>query len=161
MNFEGFFARASTSWEPCSAKSSLMKTMTPFPPPRSATSVDVVVLTCRHQIQFDPAPLMRLFAERNPAEAEDFLSHMLEEIALRLDLMQQGLAVCDFRQMRRPARRIGDIAMQIGLTEVAIAAVHVRCCLMQEDGVALEATMARLERAFDVAVSEIWNFRDA
>ncbi|MFT7108130.1 MAG: hypothetical protein ACJAVT_002663, partial [Yoonia sp.] len=27
-------------------------------------------------------------------------------------------------------------------------------------GVAIEATMVRLERGFDVAVTEIWNFRD-
>ncbi len=138
-----------------------METVTPFPTARSATSVDVVVLNCRHQMHFDPAPLVRIFAQTDIVAAEDLVSRMLEEIAVRLDVMQRGLAVCDFRQMRRPARRIGDIAAQIGLTEVAIAAVHVRCCLMQEDGVALEATMARLERAFDVAVSEIWNFRDA
>jgi hypothetical protein len=62
--------------------------------------------------------------------------------------------------MFKPARRIGLIATQIGLTEVSTAAGHVVECLEQLDGIALEATLARLERGFDVAVSEIWNYRD-
>lgn len=111
-------------------------------------------------MHFDPAPLLQLFADKELCDAEEIVSRILEEIAVLLDVVQRGLVTCDFKQMRRPARRIGEMATQIGLTEVAIAAVHVRSCLMQEDGVALEATVARLERAFDVAVSEVWNFRD-
>lgn len=150
----------STFWEPCSVKSGLMETVTPFPPSVCAASSDVVVLNCPHQMHFDPAPLRRLFAEKDQRVAEEVVCRMLEDIALRLDMMQRGLAACDFGRMRRPARRIGHIADQIGLTEVAIAAAHVCRCLTQNDGVALEATMARLERGFDVAVSEIWNFRE-
>lgn len=88
------------------------------------------------------------------------ICRILEDIARRLDTLQQGLEDCDFASMQKPARRIGLIADQIGLTEVSVAACHVVNCINQADGVALEATIARLERGFDVAVSEIWNFRD-
>jgi hypothetical protein len=62
--------------------------------------------------------------------------------------------------MHKPARRVGLVAGRLGLVEVATAAGHVRICLKQADGAAIEATMARLERGFDLAVSEVWNFRD-
>ncbi|PUB15472.1 hypothetical protein DFP92_10492 [Yoonia sediminilitoris] len=121
---------------------------------------DVVILRCPDQMHFDPAPLNRLFALKDAAEAEEVICRVLEDIALRLDMMQTDMAKSAFSKLVKPAARIAAVADQIGLTEVAIAAGHVSQCLEQRDGVALEATMARLERGFDVAVSEVWNFRD-
>jgi len=137
-----------------------MKTITPFPPPVPAASSDVVVLPCALQLHFDASPLVRLFAERDMHEAENIVCRMLEDIALRLDMLQSGMAEQNFATMHRPAQRIGAVADQIGLLEVAVAASHVRACLTQNDGIALEATMARLERGFDAAVSEVWTFRN-
>lgn len=137
-----------------------MKNITPFPVPVSATSNDVIALHCQHQIHFDPSPIAQLFAERQPHEAEEIVCRMLEDIAARLDMLQRGLAENAFATMHKPAQRIGVVADQIGLSEVAIAAGHVGTCLRQNDGVGIEATVARLERGFDVAVTEVWNFRD-
>ena len=134
-----------------------MKNITPFP---VSASPDVVALQCPMALQFDPEPLQRLFAQKDLHIAEEVVCRMLEDIALRLDLLQRGLAAADFGVMDKPARRIGFAARELGLTEVAKSAHHVRACLKQTDGVALRATMARLERGFDVAVGEIWNFRD-
>ena len=92
--------------------------------------------------------------------AEEIVCRMLEDIAMRLDMLQRGLAAHEFSKMERPAMRIGVVADHIGLTEVSIAAGHVCACLAQEDAIALDATMARLERGFDMAVTEVWNFRD-
>ncbi len=122
--------------------------------------LDVVVLRCPDQLHFDPAPLNRLFAEKDSADAEELVCRILEDVAMRLDMLQQELARCDFEKMLKPARRIGLVAEQIGLTEVAISANHVVNCVQNGDGVALQATVARLERSFDVAVSEVWNFRE-
>ena len=137
-----------------------MKNVTQFPVSVSAASVDVVVLPCHNQLHFDPAPLARLFAERGAHEAEEVVCRLLEDIALRLDMLQRGLASLDFAKMLKPAHRITLVADQLGLTEVTVSAGHVGACLTQNDSVALEATMARLERGFDVAVTEVWNFRD-
>lgn len=93
-------------------------------------------------------------------DAEEIVCRMLEDIAMRLDMLQRAMAEHTFDTMERPARRIGAIADQMGLTEVAVAVGHVLNCLAQEDGIGLDATMARLERGFDVAVSEVWEFRD-
>lgn len=125
-----------------------------------ASMRDVVVLNCPNLLHFDPAPLTRLFADKPQFEAEDIVCRMLEDVALRLDIMQRGIAAGKFDQVLRPARRVEMVADRMGLMEVAVAAGHVRTCLAQQDGVALEATMARLERGFEIAISEIWNFRD-
>ncbi|MEJ8562816.1 hypothetical protein QTO30_17410 [Yoonia sp. GPGPB17] len=137
-----------------------MENITRFPAPASDASKDVVALSCHHQMHFDPVPLSRLFAERDMHEAEEIVCRMLEDIAMRLDMLQRAMAEQTFTTMERPARRIAAVADQLGLTEVAIAVGHVLTCLAQEDGIALDATMARLERSFDVAVSEVWEFRD-
>jgi len=160
MNFERFFAFVSTFWEPCLRKSTVMKNITPFPGPALDTSNDVVLLSCHDHMHFDPAPLTRLFAERDTQEAEYLVCRMLEDIAMRLDMLQRARADHAFANMDRPAQRIGVVADQIGLTEVAVAVNHVRTCLVQQDGIALDATMARLERGFDIAVSEVWGVRD-
>lgn len=128
--------------------------------PAADTDTQIVVLQCQDQLHFDPAPLNRLFAEKSQEDAENVICRVLEDIAYRLDILHTGMQTSDFSSMLKPARRICTIADQIGLTEVSISAQHVEICLHQRDGVALEATVARLERGFEVAVSEVWNFRD-
>lgn len=137
-----------------------MKNVTPFPAQGRDHSPDVVVLNCPLQMQFDPEPLKQLFAIKDLRVAEEAVCRMLEDMALRLDMLQRGLAASDFHDMQKPARRIAFVAQELGLLEVATTATHVGNCIRQADGVAVEAVMARLERGFDIAVSEIWNFRD-
>ncbi|KQB96751.1 hypothetical protein AL073_06485 [Loktanella sp. 1ANDIMAR09] len=137
-----------------------MENITPFPAPVSDPSSDVVVLNCQHRLFFDPSPLIRLFAEKDDDDAEAIVCRMLEDIAMRLDMLQRARAADAFAKMQRPAVRIGVVADHIGLTEVSVAAGHVCACIAQKDWIALDATMARLERGFDMAVSEVWNFRD-
>lgn len=137
-----------------------MKNVTQFPACTEKPSGDVVALCCVHRTQFDAQPLQALFAHKEPHVAEEIVCRMLEDIALCLDQLQRGLAARDFDPMRRSARRIAVVARQIGLTEVAVTAGHVRTCLSQHDGIALEATLARLERGFDMAVNEVWQARD-
>ncbi len=137
-----------------------MRNVTPFPAKTPGSLQGVVVLNCPLDLLFDPGPLKRLFALKDWHIAEEAVCRMLEDMAFRLDQLQRGLAALDFVHMQQPARRIAFVAKELGLLEVATAANHLRQCLKQADGVALEAVMARLERGFDAAVSEIWTFRD-
>jgi len=137
-----------------------MTNITHFPVAAQTIPQGVVALSCLDAVHFDPGPLQSLYARKPANEADDIICRLLEDIAVRLDLLQGGLAARDFDLMQRPARRIALVAKHMGLLEVVTAAGHVRACLWQDDGIALEATIARLERGFDVAVNEIWSFRD-
>lgn len=120
----------------------------------------VTVLHCPDKLALDPAPLAKIYAQMGEAEAEDMVCRALENIAQRLDRLQDARRANAFDQMENPARRVAVVAKQIGLTEVAQAGYFVADCARSMDGVALGATLARLERAFDTAVSQVWNFRD-
>lgn len=113
-----------------------------------------------NQMHFDPAPVRRIYAHKDRPAAEDLICRCLEDIAHCLDELQAGLGGSRFDRMVRPARRIALIAQHLGLCEVAVSARHVRNCLHQNDGIAIEATLARLERGFDLAVNAVWSLRD-
>lgn len=122
-------------------------------------SASIAVLRCRETFAMDPAPLMALFAEMPEREAEAMICRALEDIALRLDRLQDCRSSGQFAAVPHSARRIGAIASQIGLTSIATAADHVGSAADMQSGVALGATLARLERAFDMAVSQVWGYR--
>ncbi|MEJ6396829.1 hypothetical protein [Yoonia sp. 208BN28-4] len=107
----------------------------------------------------DPAPLITLFDDMSEPEAEAIVCRALEDIAQRLDKLQDSRASGQFGSVPKTAHRIAAIAGQIGLTSIMTAADHVANAANLQSGVALGATLARLERAFDAAVSEVWSFR--
>ncbi len=130
-----------------------------FPAYAPLPTASIAVLRCRETFAMDPAPLLTLFAEMPEVEAEAMICRALEDIALRLDRLQDSRASGAFDAVSTPARRIAAIASQIGLTSIATAADHVGSAAALQSGVALGATLARLERAFDAAVSQVWGFR--
>lgn len=119
----------------------------------------VTVLECPGRLTLDPAPLADLFATKGEIAAEDTMCRVLEELSLRLNDLQSPRRRAAFEEIEGPATRIAVIADQIGLCELAMASRHVATTARQGDGIAFEATMTRLERAFDVAISQVWNFR--
>ncbi|MDO6590843.1 hypothetical protein DS901_10610 [Loktanella sp. D2R18] len=127
--------------------------------PTVDADIDVITLRCPDLPQLNAVPLQRLFATKSESEAEAIVCRVLEDLALRLDVLQKGLASQNLAMMLKPCRKIRLIAEQIGLTEIAITADHVQTCLRQADLTALAATLARLERSFDAAGNELWNFR--
>jgi hypothetical protein len=130
----------------------------PFLHPDSPRLCEVVSLRCHERAQCDTAVLARAFADRPLCEAEDMLCSILESIAEWMDVLQQGQSGDSAKV--KAARRISLVAGQIGMTDVALVAGHVLYCVKSGDRTALAATIARLERAFDLAVTEIWNFRE-
>ena len=125
----------------------------------SSARARVTPLQCPAPMLFDPAPVRSIYARLPLAEAEDLICRFLEDIAQRLDDLQRALACREYENVDRPARRVVLAASHLGLLDVVESAQHVRACLLQEDGIALHATTARLERAFDLAVNEVWNLR--
>ncbi|MBQ2261255.1 MAG: hypothetical protein II336_07810 [Loktanella sp.] len=120
----------------------------------------MIILRCHDKLQLDQFVLARACAGQSPYAAEQMLCRILENIAYWLNVLQDGLTANCLEPCKKAARRIGLVAGQIGLTGLADAAGHVTACLQTHDHVALAATAERLERTFDLAVAEVWNFRD-
>ena len=120
----------------------------------------VTVLQCNRNPAMDPGPLSEIYKDLGDKVAEETICRALEDLAIRLNRLQDMRAVAGFEDLTRQAQRMAAVADGIGLTEVATAARHVATCAGQHDGVALEATLCRLERGFDLAISHVWDFRD-
>ncbi|WP_445810055.1 hypothetical protein [Yoonia sp.] len=121
---------------------------------------EVVFLRHHGGARRDPALLAQVLADHPRRAAEDMLCDILEGMANWLDRLQQGLAAGAYPAMGKPAARIALVAGQIGLTDVAVAADHLAQAAVVGDPHALAAILGRLERAFDVAVTDVWDFRD-
>lgn len=137
-----------------------MDQITPRPAPQSLPPSQIVTLRCRDHLPFDPALLARVMAGKSLFEAEDMLCRILESMAVWIDALHDGLARDSPDHCAKAARRITLVASQIGLSGLAVAAGHVGHCARARDAVALAATLGRLERAFDLAVMQVWHIRD-
>ncbi|KQI68266.1 hypothetical protein AN189_10590 [Loktanella sp. 3ANDIMAR09] len=119
----------------------------------------VTVLECLLDCAIDHGLLHDLYARQGAARADRTIATALEDLARRLGIMRDGRDHGGFDDLPGQARRMATIAAQIGLTEVATAAGHVANSARQRDGIAVEATMARLERSFDLAIGQVWMLR--
>lgn len=126
--------------------------------PMPVTKPVVTVLNCPASLRLDPEPLVQIFADQGEVAAEETVCRALEDLARRINDLQSPRERSAFDEIGKPVHRIAAIAGQIGLIEVSIAAESVAQAAKQKDGIALEATMARLERGFDSAISQVWNF---
>lgn len=120
----------------------------------------VTVLECIRNPALDPGPMTEIYADLGDKVAEETICRALEDLAIRLNQLQDIRALAVFDELARQANRMAAVAEGIGLTEVATAARHVAICARQKNGIALEATLSRLERGFDLAIGQVWDFRD-
>lgn len=136
-----------------------MKNMMPSPDLAPLMPV-VAVLECPSLLTFDRDRLAELFVRKGETEAEEIICRILEDLAERLNSLQGPRLRAAFAEIDGPAQRICAVADQIGLSEIARAASHVATAATQRDGIAVEATITRLERAIDPAIAQVWNFRN-
>lgn len=123
-------------------------------------AASVTFLRCKDTVVLDRDPVFEILATRGEFTGEAIICRALEDIAQRLDALQDAVRAHTFEAVEKPAKRVRHVGAQLGLTEVICSAEHVGTAAHQRDGVALNATMARLERAFDIAISEVWRYRD-
>lgn len=119
----------------------------------------VTVLQFKGRLRLDPDPLADIYASQGEDVAEDMVCRTLADLANRITDIQTLHERSAFAELPLPARRIAAIAGQIGLTEVSIAAAHLGNAAAQNNGIAIEATLSRLERCFDLAMTEVWSFQ--
>ncbi len=132
-----------------------------YPAPFAANaSSAIATLNCLAPAAVDPAPVKLLLLEKSESDAEEIICRVLEDIARRLEALHIAIAVQNLSKLVEQARRIVQVAEQLGLTEVATVARHLIGQQDNGDGVTMSALMARFERAFDAAVTEVWQFNN-
>ncbi len=123
------------------------------------SDASVALMVPRDQFRINPVPVRQLYDTLGDAGAEQVICRALDDLVLRLERVEDDYHSRILDRIPSEVRRIVVIAEQIGLTEVAVAAAHVRETLPL-GGAALAATLARLSRTTDRAVIEIWNGHD-
>ena len=137
-----------------------MKHELQFAPPLSDVAAKVCILQHQCDLQLDPTPLADIYASKGEVAASETVCRALEDMAERLNRLVLSHARAENCELIAPASRIAAIADQIGLVEVAKSARSVANSAGQSNAVALDATLSRLERCFDVAINQVWSFHD-
>lgn len=120
----------------------------------------VTYLRCKDLVVLDRDPIHKILIAKGEVMGEAIICRALEDIAYRLDALQDAVRAHVFDNVAKPAKRMAQVGAQLGLIDVVTSARHVATAAEQNDGVALSATMARMERAFDIAISEVWRYKD-
>lgn len=130
----------------------MSRALTPEPGPRTAavlTLHPVEVLRMEYQV------VARQAAMCGPRATSDWICRVADELALALDALSSAHADCAFDLMVGLDRQIRRLAEDVGLPHLRTAADHVDDCLAQRDGTALAATVARLRRVGQLALSRM------
>ncbi len=102
---------------------------------------------------FDEDTLNELSRDLGPSVAENILCRALEDMAVRFSQMRDEYADGDERALRKSVRSLIPIADQVGLPAVSRIARDVIICIDRGEGVALAATLCRLLRCGELAIS--------
>ena len=138
-----------------------MKNATPFPRPEAPRAATVSVLTQPARAIFDPSPVMAIYSDTAEHHAEEIICRALEDLAYRINAVMDLHRASQLDPLHQAATQLADRADRIGMVELAKAARHVAACAALGDPIALEAVMARLERAFDLGLMQVWDARES
>lgn len=111
-------------------------------------------------VRLDRARIETLHAALGPAQAEEIVCRAMEELAVRLALLERGYAARDVAALAKGARSLVAIAEQIGMAALARVAADVAACADRRDGPALAATLGRLLRLGDRSLTAVWDAAD-
>lgn len=113
----------------------------------------VSVLHPRDTAHFDEDILEQLSRDLGPGVAENILCRALEDMAIRFDHIREEYRDGRERELRKSVRAIVPIAHQVGLRGLSSIAQDVLVCIDRGEGVALAATLCRLLRSGELAIS--------
>lgn len=111
-------------------------------------------------VRLDRTRIAALCASVGHGPAEEIVCRTLEELAMRLALLERAYAVSEMEALAEGARGLSAIAGQVGMSVLARVAGDVADCAVRADAVALGATLARLMRLSDRSLTAVWDHAD-
>ncbi len=115
----------------------------------------VARLVPRDQLARDDEQRLRLYAIQSGGSPSVVIAQWREELAHRLALATKAVSTCDFDEVETSARRLRRIGLDLGFPTLAAAADNVLDSLIQADGAAIGATVARLQRLGVLALEDL------
>lgn len=122
--------------------------------------MNVLNIQLAEAVQVNHDRLGALYAEMDPANAEDVVCRAMEELALRLAHCDRQFRAGDHEALAKSSKSLIAIADQIGMDVLAKVAKDVTACTKSGDPVALAATLGRLMRTGEGSLSAIWELQD-
>jgi hypothetical protein len=111
-------------------------------------------------VRLEHERLEALYASVGERQAEEIICRAMEELAMRLALMERAYSAGEMVPLAKGARGLVKIADQVGMTKLASVATDVAECAERADVPALGATIARLIRISDRSLTAVWDTAD-
>jgi hypothetical protein len=111
-------------------------------------------------VRLERKRLQAIYSSLGPVEAEEIICRAMEELALRLAMIDKAHAARERDALAKGARGIVAIADQVGMCALARVAGDVAICAERRDATALAATLARLLRVSDRSLTAVWDVTD-
>lgn len=121
----------------------------------------VTALLLDEPARFNPGQLEQLCERIGEISAEAEVANALNRITIALDELHEVPRGWPDPALRPVIERVARDAHLIGMASLARVAGDVVQCIDTGDGVALAATLARLDRIGDRSVHAVWDFEDA
>ena len=118
--------------------------------------MNVARMDLEEPVGLDPDRLGVLYAQLGNAGAVEVMCRAMDALAGRLAELDGLQARGDLRAIAKLAHSLIGIADQIGMAAVAHVAGDVTACARSGDAVALAATLSRLHRQADGALTALW-----
>jgi hypothetical protein len=79
-------------------------------------------------------------------------------MAVIMAAVSQQARDSDLVGLQQTALDLAPLATRLGLCEVARAVAQVKICAQTADAAVLAATVARLNRAFEMSIDHVWDY---
>jgi len=129
----------------------------PLPPPRLPDRIARLIPP--DVLRVDAEPLLRMRAVEGAQVAADRIARAREELAYRLARVGVHHRACAFDDLAADLRAIAVLAQPIGLTDLCLVTGHVMDCAARGDAAGMGATLARLGRLGEQALTLIGALR--
>ena len=117
-------------------------------------------LVFAEDVALDTARLCEIYSEMGDFEADRVICEATEAVALALARLGRAHRAGDCAAIAAQAEHLGKAAGFLGLPELQRVASDVAVCARGGAGPGLDATVARLARVGDIALTVIWDPRD-
>jgi len=111
-------------------------------------------------VRLDPDRLVALYAELGEAGAERLIGAAMEELAVRIALVQKAAQAGQVDRLGPAVEKLHELAEQVGMQALARVGQDVLNCAQAGDGAGVAATVARLVRIGDRSLTAVWDLQD-